>query len=580
MMRPDWLVGGGELGNLIRSKDWSQTSLGPIEDWPISLRTTVSLCLASNFPINIIWGPEHLQIYNDGYRTVCGTAHPRALGEPYTVTWASAWSAIGKPFERALAGETSFLENQRMFLERNGFLEETFFTFSLSPIRDENGSVVGLFHPVTETTTSSLSERRIRALRDTANHGKNAENLEAACRLASEALSKYPQELPFTQIYLLDEENTKATLVSSTGYTKNSNIFPPSILEKVTETNETILFEDVVGSFGIIPTDEYPEPARQAFAIPIKGYSGQEVIGIFVAGVSTRLALDSDYILFYELLATVVSTVINDARAVIVQTAARKKIEANEIQLNKAIINLKIEKGLRERFVEALSHDLRTPLTVAKMGAQMMARDTSNSSQVHKTAARIVSNMDRADRMIRDLLDANSIKAGEQVTLELQECNINEITQDAIEELSSIHGSRFVFNELEVIRGFWDMNSIRRIIENLCSNAIKYGSVGTPVTISLGKRHNFIQLTVHNLGTPISLKDQEYIFEPYQRTVSASAGIQQGWGIGLALVRGLAKAHGGDVTLYSSALEGTSFSVFIPRDSREQATDSIPSHNS
>ena len=165
-----FLAGDGEMVELIRSKDWTETPLGPIESWPQSLRTTVSLCLASNFPINIVWGSQHTQIYNDGYRVLCGKGHPAVLGSNYAVYWASAWSAIGQPFDRALGGETSFLENQRMFLERNGYLEETFFTFSLSPIRDESGHIGGLFHPVTETTAAMVSERRTRAVRDLTAH--------------------------------------------------------------------------------------------------------------------------------------------------------------------------------------------------------------------------------------------------------------------------------------------------------------------------------------------------------------------------------------------------------------------------
>ncbi|ADO71978.1 uncharacterized protein STAUR_4196 [Stigmatella aurantiaca DW4/3-1] len=82
----EWLVGGGEMAALIASLDWSRPPLGPIEDWPQSLRTTVSLCLASNFPINIIWGDGHNQIYNAGYRVACGAVHPRAMGESYRVT--------------------------------------------------------------------------------------------------------------------------------------------------------------------------------------------------------------------------------------------------------------------------------------------------------------------------------------------------------------------------------------------------------------------------------------------------------------------------------------------------------------
>ena len=149
----NWLVGGGEMGKVVRSRDWSKTPLGPIESWPQSLRTTVSLGLASNFPISLVWGPRHVQIYNDGYWPICGGKHPLSMGQDFTECWASAWPVIGNAFERALAGETSYLENQRMFLDRHGYLEETFFTFSFSPIRDETGGVGGLFHPVTETTT-------------------------------------------------------------------------------------------------------------------------------------------------------------------------------------------------------------------------------------------------------------------------------------------------------------------------------------------------------------------------------------------------------------------------------------------
>src|SRR5258708_18173145 len=162
---PDFLAGGGEMGKVVGSMDWSRTPLGPIASWPQSLRTTVSLCLASNFPISLAWGPGHVQIYNDGYWPICGGKHPNAMGSDFSECWASAWPAIGEAFEGALAGKTSYLENQRMFLDRNGYLEETFFTFSFSPIRDESGGVGGLFHPVTEQTAKMLSERRTRALR-------------------------------------------------------------------------------------------------------------------------------------------------------------------------------------------------------------------------------------------------------------------------------------------------------------------------------------------------------------------------------------------------------------------------------
>ena len=213
--RREWLVGGGEMGRLIRSLDWSRTPLGAIEEWPQSLRTTVSLCVASNFPISLVWGPHCVQIYNDGYWPICGGKHPASLGQDFRECWASAWPAIGEAFERALRGETSYLENVRMFLDRNGYLEETFFTFSFSPIHDETGGVGGLFHPVTETTAKMLAERRTRALRELAARSANAQTAQEALELAAQALAEYDLDLPFVLLYRVD--GTQAHLEAKTG---------------------------------------------------------------------------------------------------------------------------------------------------------------------------------------------------------------------------------------------------------------------------------------------------------------------------------------------------------------------------
>src|SRR6266404_2199367 len=113
LSKASWLVGGGKMGEFVRSKDWSETPLGPIASWPQSLRTTVSLCLASNFPISLVWGPHRIQIYNDGYWPICGEKHPDAMGQDFKECWFSAWPAIGPAFELDSSGKTAFLENQR-----------------------------------------------------------------------------------------------------------------------------------------------------------------------------------------------------------------------------------------------------------------------------------------------------------------------------------------------------------------------------------------------------------------------------------------------------------------------------------
>ncbi len=131
---PDFLSGGGEMGELIRSKDWSKTPLGSPDTWPQSLRTTISLCIASNFPIDIVWGPHRVQIYNDGYLPITGDKHPGSMGQDFKECWLSAWPVIGQAFEEASLGQARFLENQHIFLDRYGYKEETFFNFlSLAP---------------------------------------------------------------------------------------------------------------------------------------------------------------------------------------------------------------------------------------------------------------------------------------------------------------------------------------------------------------------------------------------------------------------------------------------------------------
>ena len=116
------------------------------------MRTAVSICIASNFPICISWGPHRVQIYNDGYWPIMGDMHPKSMGQAFKKCWHSAWPVIGQAFEEASLGATRFLETQRIFLGRYGYLEETFFTFSFSPILDESGGVGGLFHPVIDQT--------------------------------------------------------------------------------------------------------------------------------------------------------------------------------------------------------------------------------------------------------------------------------------------------------------------------------------------------------------------------------------------------------------------------------------------
>ena len=211
-----FLLGGSEMASLIRSMDWSGTSLGPIAKWPQSLQTTVSICLASDLPICVIWGPDLVQVYNDAYRVICGNKHPRSMGQNFSECWKEAWPVIGAAHDSALGGDTAFLESQQIFLDRHGYVEECFFTFSFSPIRDEAGQIGGLFHPVIEMTGQMLSERRTRTLRDFTAQTSNAKSVIEALTLSALSLAANDHDLPFVLLYALDPEGNQARLIGAT----------------------------------------------------------------------------------------------------------------------------------------------------------------------------------------------------------------------------------------------------------------------------------------------------------------------------------------------------------------------------
>jgi signal transduction histidine kinase len=248
----------------------------------------------------------------------------------------------------------------------------------------------------------------------------------------------------------------------------------------------------------------------------------------------------------------------------------RIEIEENRKFLAITVENLEHERELRERFVLALTHDLRTPITALKMSAQLLSRKADDPNFVRTISKRIISSVDRADQMIRDLLDANRIKAGEKLPLQIKQTNMFEVIEETLAGLNVIHEDRFnLSSENKLIVGYWDKDSVQRVIENLASNAIKYGTDTKKVSVKLLKRDDTVEISIHNEGNPISLSEQQDIFNPFRRTSSAISGGQVGWGVGLTLVKGLVESHGGSVTVSSSSSQGTTFQVKLPEDSRK-----------
>lgn len=250
------------------------------------------------------------------------------------------------------------------------------------------------------------------------------------------------------------------------------------------------------------------------------------------------------------------------------QSEMRKR-DRELVDVHQYASNLEKERELREQFVATLTHDLRTPLTAAKMGAQFILRRPDNVEKNQQLAVKIIRSIDRMDQMIRDLLDASRIRAGESLALTMNPCDLREVALMTLRELGAAYGDRFMLEtDRDSINGYWNEDGLRRVIENLASNAVKYGFPQQLITVSLKQTDETAQIIVHNFGPPIAPEEQQSLFEPFQRSHTAQSGSKKGWGLGLTLVKGVVEAHGGYVNVSSGEGEGTRFIVTLPKDSR------------
>ncbi len=252
-------------------------------------------------------------------------------------------------------------------------------------------------------------------------------------------------------------------------------------------------------------------------------------------------------------------------------------IDAIEIGISESASEYTKQQFLfREQFVSMLAHDLRNPLSAAKISAQLIQRAPEITGTTLSIAGRIVNTIERTDNLIKDLLDSNLVQMGQKIPLNIKECNLKQLLKTTIDDATSVYGDHFVLEiDSNVTIGFWDPVILQRAIGNLLTNAIKYGAPKSPVKITIAQKDPKVIIAVHNDGKSISEKDQAGLFDNFYRTIGAKDGLNIGWGIGLFLVKGAALAHGGAVSVKSQENIGTTFTLTIPIDCRNNQEDSV-----
>jgi signal transduction histidine kinase len=564
------------MAKFIKAKDWSTTPLGPIEKWPQSLRTVVSLAQASNSPISLAWGEGHVQIYNDGYWPICGDKHPVAMGQDFRECWASAFPVIGEAYESALSGKSAYLEKMRMFLDRYGFLEETWFTFSFSPITDESGGIGGLFHPVTEMTEQMLSERRTRTLRDLAQRASKAKTVTDAFALSVHALAESDLDLPFVLFYAIDEEGAAANLVGATGLASGSHACPRHVnfrsriadawsIGAAVRTAMVEQIDDVAGRFGDAAVGPYPERPKTAFAVPILQPGSTRPAAVMVAGVSARLRLTDSYRAFFDLVGSAVSAALANARA---YEEERQKAEA-----------LAAIDRAKTAFFSNVSHEFRTPLTLmlAPLEDELGEREAPLPPARRERLEAAHRNSLRLLKLVNTLLDFARIEAGktqaafEPIDFTSASAELASTFRSAVERvgLALIIDGPPLSSPVYVDREMWE-----KILLNLLSNAFKHTFEGS-IAVRVREEGDRVAVIVEDTGVGIPEAELPRVFERFHRVKEVKSRSHEGTGIGLALVRELVHLHGGEVDVESRLGAGTKFTVRLPLGSAHLPADRV-----
>jgi len=559
------------MGALVRAQDWSRTALGPLQAWPQSLRTIVSTCLSSQFPILIWWGPELVMIYNDALSRIIGNKHPRAMGQRGAEGWWEVWHVLGPMLNSVLdEGASTWSENQRLDIERtlqSGYLEETYFTFSYSPIRDESGGIGGVFCAVTETTAQVLSERRLRTLSALAQHTAEVTTAKEACLKAVVALEDNAADMPAAFVYLSEGENS-SSLAALAGVTcpltqLQSTQGAEWLFDSVLATGMPLLIDEagVQRAFDAMGC-KAALPLASALVLPLGAIGKPQPAGVLVVGLAPLLLLDDRYRSFLMLVAGHIGTAIASARAL---EAAEQRADALA-QIDRA----------KTAFFSNVSHEFRTPLTLmlgpTEDALESPARTLGGLEleTVHRNGVRLL-------RLVNTLLDFSRIEAG-RADASFEPTDLPALTRDfAAAFRSTIERAGLVFEvdcepfpeSIWVDRDMWE-----KIVLNLLSNALKFTFEGD-IRVVLRVQSGLATLTVSDSGIGISPAELPRVFERFHRIEGVRSRTYEGTGIGLAFVHDLVKMHGGTVSVESAEGRGSTFTVVIPMGKTHLPPDRI-----
>ena len=551
-----------EVGRNLAAVDWAATPLRLPGSWPQSLQTAVDILLSSRFSMWMAWGPQLTFFCNAAYRHTLGRKYPWALGRPASEVWEEIWHDIGPRIDTVLAtGKATWDEALLLFLERSGYPEETYHTFSYSPLRDDAGAVVGMLCVVSEDTERVIGERRMATLRDLGSDPSVVRTEQETLEFAGRQLDRNPRDLPFTLTYLFDNDGAIARLAGSTGIAAGSPAAPATLAAGDPDPvwpfaallrGESVLVDLDSARFAGLPAGAWSEPPVQALIAPL-AQQGSAPYGFLVAALNRYRPLDEGYRAFVGLVAGHLAAGIASARSY--QDQQRRAEELAELDRAKTT------------FFSNLSHEFRTPLTLIMGPLQELQRLLADAGpQVREELEVIGRNGLRLGKLVNALLEFSRIEAG-RMQASYEPADIAQVTAELASVFRSAIDRAGLAFEVDCPPlpepVYLDLGMWEKVVLNLLNNALKFtfdGSIGIAVRADGGQA----VVTVADTGVGVPEQEMSRLFERFHRIENARSRSNEGSGIGLALVSELIQLHGGTITASSTEGAGTTFTIRLP----------------
>jgi len=575
----DLFAGGGEMGRRMREFDWAANPVGPPAQWPQSLKTIVRMMLDSRYAMWMLWGPELTFFCNDAYLPTVGIKRDWVLGARSDKVWEEIWPEIGPRIRQVLEqGESTWDEGLLLFLERRGFREETYHTFSYSPVYDDASRVAGMLCVVTEVTERVLGERRLQTLRELgarANFLDRAPTAQEASRVTAETLAQNPSDMPFAAVLLVDRAQRRVTPVAAVGAQLAALGLDQELdlggdacgrwpLAEAVRAGKSILVDDCtrllsdapasppLAKIPVPPSEAAHAGVKQALIQPVTAPGHDGVAAILIFGLSPALALDAAYQNFLDHVALYLGQAIANARA---YEEERRRAEALA-EIDRA----------KTTFFSNVSHEFRTPLTLLLGPLEDLRADPAMSSEARERLSRAQRSALRLLKLVNSLLDFSRIEAG-RMQARYEPVDLSALTADLASSFRSAMeraGLQFdvacgaLEEPVYVDREMWE-----KVVLNLLSNAFKFTFSGK-VSVRVRREEALAVVEIEDTGVGVPEHEIGRLFERFHRVEGTEGRTHEGSGIGLALVQELVKLHGGSITVRSVQGLGSTFTIRLP----------------